>query len=270
MAAEVLARRDHADQASPWVDRYIGRLDELPAPVEPVTDDNWRDALGDRVGDWAVYLTRQMAERPWRDVLATWWPRLLPGIAAGATHGVIRTGHAARTVLAGDESPAASRWLRCALRTGRTRPATCRPSSSPRRRCATSATATPARSCWSTPRPRRMRSCTHTARAPRGVLGPQPHRGVGGQRGPDRDLRADGRTAARPATCRADRGRPRLLHPGPGLRSRRRARHQVQRHRRRGIRPVRQSRHARGCDSGRPSHRKPTLNAHVRCVSRMA
>jgi hypothetical protein len=40
-------------------------------------------------------------------VLTTWWPRLLPGIAAGATHGVIRTAHAVRTLLAGDESPAA-------------------------------------------------------------------------------------------------------------------------------------------------------------------
>jgi hypothetical protein len=111
MAAEVLAHRDRADQVPAWVDRYIGRLDELPAPVEPVTDDNWRAALGDRVGDWVVYLTRQVAERPWRGVLATWWPRLLPGIAAGATHGVIRTGHAVRTLLAGDESPAAAAEL---------------------------------------------------------------------------------------------------------------------------------------------------------------
>jgi hypothetical protein len=109
MAAEVLARRDRPDQVPAWVDGYIGRLDELPAPGEPVTDDNWRAALGDRVGDWVVYLTRQVAERPWRDVLAAWWPRLLPGIAAGAAHGVIRTGHAVRTLLAGDETPAATR-----------------------------------------------------------------------------------------------------------------------------------------------------------------
>jgi hypothetical protein len=35
---------------------------------------------------------------PWREVLALWWPRLLPGIAAGATHGVIRVGHAVRAL----------------------------------------------------------------------------------------------------------------------------------------------------------------------------
>jgi hypothetical protein len=48
---------------------------------------------------WTAYFTRQLAEQPWREVLATWWPRLLPGIAAGATHGVIRTGHVVRTLL---------------------------------------------------------------------------------------------------------------------------------------------------------------------------
>jgi hypothetical protein len=37
-------------------------------------------------------------------VLAAWWPRLLPAIASGATHGLIRTGHAVRTVRAGDNS----------------------------------------------------------------------------------------------------------------------------------------------------------------------
>ena len=40
-------------------------------------------------------------------MLAAWWPRLLPAIASGATHGLIRTGHAVRTVLGGDTSPGA-------------------------------------------------------------------------------------------------------------------------------------------------------------------
>jgi hypothetical protein len=107
MAAEVLARRGRAELVPGWVDAYVTRMEEMPAPSEPVTDSTWREALGGRVADWVVYLSRQVGERPWREVLATWWPRLLPGIAAGATHGVIRTGHAVRTLLAGDESPAA-------------------------------------------------------------------------------------------------------------------------------------------------------------------
>ncbi|MGI5150835.1 questin oxidase family protein [Plantactinospora sp. CA-294935] len=104
MAVEVLVRRGHADRVHRWLDRYITRLDDLPAPTEAVTDRNWRAALGDerRIGDWTAYLTRQVTERPWRNVLATWWPRLLPGIVAGTTHGVIRVSHAVRALLAGD------------------------------------------------------------------------------------------------------------------------------------------------------------------------
>jgi hypothetical protein len=103
MAAEVICRRGLEIDVHRWLDRYIRRLTELPAISEPVTDASWRKAVGGghrRIGDWTAYFTRQLAERPWRCVLATWWPRLLPGIAAGSTHGVIRVGHAVRTLLA--------------------------------------------------------------------------------------------------------------------------------------------------------------------------
>lgn len=109
MAAEVLARRGHEDRLPGWVDRYARRLDELPGAGDEITDRTWREALGDprRVGDWTAYFVRQVGERPWREVLVDWWPRLLPGILAGATHGVIRVGHAARTLLAGNDTPPA-------------------------------------------------------------------------------------------------------------------------------------------------------------------
>jgi hypothetical protein len=109
MAAEVLVRRGRADEVPRWVDAYVGRLDEMPAPTERVTDANWREALGDfkRVADWTDYLRGEVLELPWHEVLARWWPRLLPGIVAGATHGVIRTSHAVRTLMSGDESTAA-------------------------------------------------------------------------------------------------------------------------------------------------------------------
>jgi hypothetical protein len=109
MAAEVLVRRGCADLVPGWLDNYIGRLDAMPSPTEKVTDQNWREALGDfrRIGDWVDYLGGKVTEKPWREVLVDWWPRLLPGIVAGATHGVIRTSHAVRALLAGDESPAA-------------------------------------------------------------------------------------------------------------------------------------------------------------------
>ncbi|MBB5119993.1 hypothetical protein AF335_23155 [Streptomyces eurocidicus] len=103
MAVEALVRHGHAVTVHPWLDAYRTRLDELPAARYPVTGANWREALGDprRAGDWIAHFTRLLAERPWRDVLAVWWPRLLPGITAAATHPVIRVGHAVRTLLAG-------------------------------------------------------------------------------------------------------------------------------------------------------------------------
>ncbi|MEV0719658.1 hypothetical protein [Asanoa sp. NPDC050611] len=103
MAVEVLIRRGYVDVVDGWVDRYTRRLDPLPAADDRITDENWAEALGAgrRVGDWTAYFGRQLAEQPWRDVLARWWPRLLPGIAAGTTHGVIRVGHVVRALLAG-------------------------------------------------------------------------------------------------------------------------------------------------------------------------
>lgn len=104
MAAEALVRLGHSGEVGHWLDDYLRRLDEAPAASEPITAQTWRDALGQlrRVADWEVYFRDQMSDEPWRDVLARWWPRLLPGVAAAATHGVIRTSHAARSLGATD------------------------------------------------------------------------------------------------------------------------------------------------------------------------
>ena len=106
MAVEVLSRRGYDDQVASWLDRYVARLETLPAEGDPITEDNWAEAMGQgrRVGDWIAFFRRAVREAPWPEVLAAWWPRLLPAIASGATHGLIRTGHAVRTVLAGDTS----------------------------------------------------------------------------------------------------------------------------------------------------------------------
>ena len=98
MAAEALVRLGRADDVASWLDGYLRRLDGPPRPGDRITDQGWRDALGNarRVADWEAYLSAQLAEEPWRDVLARWWPRLVPGLAAAATHGIIRASHAAR------------------------------------------------------------------------------------------------------------------------------------------------------------------------------
>ncbi|WP_037869997.1 questin oxidase family protein [Streptomyces sp. SPB074] len=102
MAVEALVRGGHGGAVHRWVDRYRDKLEQAPSSYARVTEENWREALGDprRIADWTAYFGVRLTEAPWRAVLATWWPRLLPGIVAGATHPVIRTGHAVRTLLA--------------------------------------------------------------------------------------------------------------------------------------------------------------------------
>ena len=99
MAAEAMVRRGHADQVQRWLDGYMRRLEEFPRGSGPIGAD-WQEALGDprRVADWTVYFRREVTGQPWREALGTWWPRLLPGVAAAATHGVIRVGHAVRAL----------------------------------------------------------------------------------------------------------------------------------------------------------------------------
>ncbi|MER5208696.1 questin oxidase family protein [Streptomyces sp. NPDC002825] len=106
MAVEALVHHGQAPAVHRWLDHYAPKLEDAPAPHTPVTAATWREALGDpaRITDWTRYFSRELADRPWRSVLAEWWPRLLPGIAGGATHPVIRTGHAVRTLLGTEET----------------------------------------------------------------------------------------------------------------------------------------------------------------------
>jgi hypothetical protein len=108
MASEALVRLGRADAVESWLDRYLPRLDEAPKPSLRVTGETWPEALGqlDRVADWESYFRAQLSEDPWPDVLARWWPRLLPGVAAAATHGVIRASHAARSLAAAEAAGA--------------------------------------------------------------------------------------------------------------------------------------------------------------------
>ncbi|MEP6995827.1 MAG: questin oxidase family protein, partial [Acidobacteriota bacterium] len=104
MAAEALVVMDRPDAVVPWVEQYRKRLHDHPAGTRPIDRKDWREALGadDRVGDWIVFFRRELAEHPWKAVLAEWTARLSPGVVAAAFHGAIRTAHAVRSLEAAD------------------------------------------------------------------------------------------------------------------------------------------------------------------------
>ncbi|MCB5170190.1 questin oxidase family protein [Streptomyces bambusae] len=105
MAAEALAHMGYADEVPGWVDHILRAHSYHDVPetrwtIDPADRSDWQSALGDfsRVADWTALFVRELDEGPWTDVLARWWPRLLPGMSGVLTHGVIRTAHAVRAV----------------------------------------------------------------------------------------------------------------------------------------------------------------------------
>jgi hypothetical protein len=106
MAAEALVALGRDDVIEPWAEWYAARLDDAPERRTPIDRDGWRDALGDirRAGDWTLYFERELSERAWHDVLEEWIGRLVPGIMAGATHGILRTAHAVRSLDRGENA----------------------------------------------------------------------------------------------------------------------------------------------------------------------
>jgi hypothetical protein len=112
MAIEAMCAMGRADAVMPWFEGYRHSLVPRHTRVARLTNDNWRAALGDlrRTEDWFEFFRNEFEEHPWQSVLDDWAARLAPGLMAAATHGVIRTGHATRT-LAIEDTPARRREL---------------------------------------------------------------------------------------------------------------------------------------------------------------
>lgn len=107
MGAEALCTLGFGGEVAAWVEDYKRRIAHHDLPqrgfgLDAADEPSWRAALGrfEKVGDWEEMFARELAEQPWRDVVTTWWPRLLPGLLAGLTHGLIRTAHAVRCLSA--------------------------------------------------------------------------------------------------------------------------------------------------------------------------
>lgn len=106
MVAEALCALGRPDAVLPWLEGYKRRFQDRPQTRHPLSPAGWQEALGDRSrsADWVAFFDRALAEAPWPAVLQAWVPRLIPGLMAAATHGLIRTGHAVRS-LAASETP---------------------------------------------------------------------------------------------------------------------------------------------------------------------
>lgn len=106
MASEALVRLGHAALIEALIDVYAPRLPALEVG-EAIPAEGWDAALGDvsRLPDWVATFDRETRERPWRKVLGSWVEKLLPGLFAGAAHGVLRVAHAVRALDEAETAP---------------------------------------------------------------------------------------------------------------------------------------------------------------------
>jgi hypothetical protein len=106
MVAEALCAMGRPQAVMPWIARYEERLLPRPPAGDPIRAENWRSALGqrNRFADWAEFFGEELQQAPWPEVLDRWTGRLMPGFCAAATHGVIRVGHAVRSLAATETS----------------------------------------------------------------------------------------------------------------------------------------------------------------------
>ena len=100
MVAEALCAMGRPQAVMPWIARYKERLLPRSAAGDPIRAETWRSALGqrERFADWTEFFGEELRQAPWPEVLDRWTGRLGPGFCAAATHGVIRAGHAVRSL----------------------------------------------------------------------------------------------------------------------------------------------------------------------------
>ncbi len=106
MASEALFALGRDEAVLPWVEEYRGRLVDRPSPFTRISPTAWREELGkrDRIGDWIEFFECELDSDAWQAVVRKWVPRLAPAVMAAATHGLIRTSHAVRS-LSAEETP---------------------------------------------------------------------------------------------------------------------------------------------------------------------
>ena len=104
MAAQVLFEQGRSERLCAWVGGYIGYLEELPA-VLPVVDRVASRGNVDERAAWVATYAEELPAANLQSYLRSELPPLMPGFAAAAFHGALRTGHALRA-FANADTPA--------------------------------------------------------------------------------------------------------------------------------------------------------------------
>lgn len=105
MVAEALDVLGRGDAIGPWIERHRPMMLPWPPEVGPIADRPATPGDPHRVTDWREFFLAELAECDWRAVLARWVPRLAPGASGGALHGLIRVGHATRSLGRAETEP---------------------------------------------------------------------------------------------------------------------------------------------------------------------
>jgi questin oxidase-like protein len=100
--------------------RDANGLVAAPPPVERITRERWTEALGDRARetDYRAFFDGEVARRGARAAVAAHLPRLLPGLAASATHGLMRLAYGALRADDGEIAAALGYWSATYLELG--------------------------------------------------------------------------------------------------------------------------------------------------------
>jgi len=100
MAAEALSSMGRTGDVVRWTESYRKRLFDRPPGRKAVSRAGFREALGDysRFADWVVFFETELKEAAWRDVVRRFAGELAPGFIGVAAHGIIRVGHAVRSL----------------------------------------------------------------------------------------------------------------------------------------------------------------------------
>ncbi|MBS0275711.1 MAG: hypothetical protein JSR55_15325 [Proteobacteria bacterium] len=112
MVAEALSAMGRPDAVMPWLQQnWPLRHTLMPRHAASHAIADWKAALGNRAPfDWSAFLSGDLAKTDWQDFVARWTARLAPGACSDAAHGIIRAGHAVRS-MAEHETPERLREL---------------------------------------------------------------------------------------------------------------------------------------------------------------